>query len=78
MKRLRKVAYELKLPAKLAAHPVFNISLLLKCVGDPTSVVTLESVDMKDILSYEDEPVEILYCQVRRLRNKKFTSVKVL
>ena len=38
----------------------------------------LESVAVKDSLSYEDEPFEILDCQVRRLRNKKVTSVKLL
>ena len=52
-------------------HPVFHISLLKKCVGDPTSIVTLESVAMKDSLSYEDVPLEILDRKVRRLRTKK-------
>ena len=33
---------------------------------------------MKDSLSYEDVPVEILERQVRRLGNKEVTSVKVL
>ena len=61
MKSIGKVAYDLKFPAKLAVvHPVFHISLLKKCVGDPASVVPLESVAVKDSLSYEDVPVEIL------------------
>ncbi|WMV57927.1 hypothetical protein MTR67_051312 [Solanum verrucosum] len=42
------------------------------------SIVPLESVAVKDSLSYEDVPVEILNRQVRRLRNKEVASVKVL
>ena len=38
----------------------------------------LESVAVKDSISYEDVPIEILDCQVRRLRNKKVALVKVL
>ena len=48
-----------------------------KCVGDPASVVLLESVDVKDRVSYEDVPVEFLDRKVRRFRNKDFASVKV-
>ncbi|WMV25556.1 hypothetical protein MTR67_018941 [Solanum verrucosum] len=55
LKRVSKVAYELELPAELATmHPIFHISLFKKCVGDPTSIVPLESVAAKDSLTYED------------------------
>ncbi|WMV32314.1 hypothetical protein MTR67_025699 [Solanum verrucosum] len=78
LKRIGKVAYELELPANLAAvHLVFHISLLKKCVGDLVSVVPLETVAVKDSLSYEDIPVEILDRQVRRLRHKEVPSVNV-
>ncbi|WMV37993.1 hypothetical protein MTR67_031378 [Solanum verrucosum] len=43
-----------------------------------SSVVPLETVAVKDSLSYEDVPVEIRDRQVRRLRNKEVASVKVL
>ena len=58
LKRVVKVAYELVLSLKLAAaHLVFHISLLKKCVGYTASVVPLESVVVKDSLSYEYVPV---------------------
>ncbi|WMV55443.1 hypothetical protein MTR67_048828 [Solanum verrucosum] len=70
-KMIGKVAYELELPADLAVvHLVFHISLLKNCVGDPAYIVPLETVTVKDSLSYEDVPVEILDRQVRKLRNK--------
>ena len=78
MKRVDKVAYELELPAALAAvHSVFHISLLKKCVGDPAFIVPLESVVVKDSLSYEDVPVEIFDRQVIRLRNKEVSLVMI-
>lgn len=53
-------------------HPVFNTFFILKnCIGDPTLVVPLESVGVKESLSYEAISIEILDCQVHKLRNKK-------
>ena len=37
LQRVCMIAYELKLPSELASiHPVFHISMLKKCVGDPS------------------------------------------
>lgn len=41
-----------------------------KCVGDRRSIVPFKSVSMKDYVTYEEVPVEILDCYVRRLSNK--------
>ncbi|WMV50026.1 hypothetical protein MTR67_043411 [Solanum verrucosum] len=79
LKRVGKVAYELDLKNELApVHPVFHISMLKKCIGDPVSIVPLEGLGVYESLSYEEVPVEILNRQVMRLRNKEIAFVKVL
>ena len=77
LERVGKVAYELEVLAELAAlHPLFHILLLKKCEGDPASIVSLESVAVRDSLSYKDVPLDILERQVRWKRNKEVVSVK--
>ncbi|WMV33318.1 hypothetical protein MTR67_026703 [Solanum verrucosum] len=65
LKRVGKVVYELELPAELAAvHLVFLVPLLKNCVGDPESIVPLESVVVNNTLTYEDVLFEILDHQI--------------
>ncbi|WMV48996.1 hypothetical protein MTR67_042381 [Solanum verrucosum] len=79
VKRIGNVAYELELPQELAAvHSVFHISMLKKCMGDPSLIIPTENVGIKDNLSYEEISVQILDRQVRKLRTKEVASVKVL
>ncbi|KAH0754464.1 hypothetical protein KY290_024734 [Solanum tuberosum] len=80
MRRIGKVAYELELPSEMnLVHPVFHVSMLRKCVGDPNAIVSLDVVGVvEDNLTYEEVPVQILDRQVKRLRNKDVASVKVL
>ncbi|WMV30964.1 hypothetical protein MTR67_024349 [Solanum verrucosum] len=78
-KRVGNVAYELELLQELAVvHPVFHISMLKKCMGDPSLIIPTEDIGINDTLSYEEITVQILDCQVRKLRTKEVTSVKVL
>ncbi|WMV58631.1 hypothetical protein MTR67_052016 [Solanum verrucosum] len=78
-KRVGNVAYELELRQELAAvHPVFHISMLKKCIGNPSLIIPTEDIGIKDSLSYEEIPVQILDRQVRKLRTKEVASTKVL
>ena len=66
-----KVAYELRLPSELASiYLVFRVSMLKKCIGDTESILPIEGLGVKDILSYEEVPVQIFDRQVKKLRNK--------
>ncbi|WMV58026.1 hypothetical protein MTR67_051411 [Solanum verrucosum] len=78
-KRVGNVAYELELLQELAAvHPVFHISMLKKCMDDPSLIIPTEDIGIKDSLSYEEIHVQILDRQVRKLRTKEVALVKVL
>ncbi|KAK4723843.1 hypothetical protein R3W88_026622 [Solanum pinnatisectum] len=79
LRHVDKVAYELDFPNELASvHPVFHVSMLKKCVGDRTTIVSLEGLGVDENLSYEEVSIEILDRQVKRLRNKEVSFVKVL
>ena len=79
IKRLGQVAYELELPQELSmVHPVFHVSMLRKCIGDPSRITPIKDVQVTEDLTYEEVPIAILDRQVKKLRNKEITSVKVL
>ncbi|XP_070009583.1 uncharacterized protein [Nicotiana sylvestris] len=77
--RIGQVAYRLELPPEMSlVHPVFHVSMLKKVVGDRSTIVPIEDIEVNEELSYEEIPVAILDRQVRKLRNKEVASVKVL
>ena len=79
IRRVGRVTYEVELPQELAAvHPVFHVSMLRKCLGDPTQAIPIEGIELSEELSFEEVPVAILDRQVKKLRNKDIASVKVL
>ncbi|WMV25784.1 hypothetical protein MTR67_019169 [Solanum verrucosum] len=66
-KRIGNIAYELELPQELAAvHPVFHISMLKKCIDDPSLIIPTEDIGINDNLSSEEICVQILDRQVRK------------
>ncbi|WMV55174.1 hypothetical protein MTR67_048559 [Solanum verrucosum] len=52
--------------------------MLKKCIGDPSLIIPIEDSGIKDSLSYEEIPIQILDRQVYKLRTKEVASVKVL
>ena len=74
-----EVSYELELNTELAfVHLVFDVSMLKKCLGDPTSILPIDGLGVGEDLFYEEVPAKILDRHVKWLRNKDFSIVKVL
>ncbi|XP_059313088.1 uncharacterized protein LOC132064195 [Lycium ferocissimum] len=63
---------------KQVVHPVFHVSMLRKCIRDPSKIVPFDDLQVTENLTCEEEPIAILDPQVRRLKNKEVASVKVL
>ncbi|XP_060177866.1 uncharacterized protein LOC132607804 [Lycium barbarum] len=79
VRKVGQVAYEFELPSELqAVHPVFHVSMLRKCIADPSRIIHADEIQVTENLMYEEEPISILDRQVRRLRNKDVALVKVL
>ncbi|XP_047252294.1 uncharacterized protein LOC124887142 [Capsicum annuum] len=49
-----------------------------KCIGDHSLVFPVQEVNVKESLSYEEEPIAILDCQVRKLSSNEIGSFKVI
>ena len=41
-------------------HPLFHVSMLNMCLGDPASILPVEGLWVDENLSYEEVPFEIL------------------
>ena len=79
VERIREVAYRLRLPLELAIiHDVFHVSMLRKYIADPSYVLRDQSVELKEDLTYEERPVQIVDRKDQVLQNEVIPLVKVL
>ena len=79
VERVGPVAYRLDLPEELSrVHNVFHISMLRKYIPDPSHVLETPEIVLRDDLSYEEQPVQILGREEKELRNKTISLMKVL
>ncbi|GJV99925.1 hypothetical protein Tco_1555177 [Tanacetum coccineum] len=72
------VAYKLELPQELnRVHNTFHVSNLKKCYADEPLLVPLDGLHIDDKLHFVEEPVEIMDCEVKRLKRSRILIVKV-
>ncbi|GJV24587.1 hypothetical protein Tco_1377282 [Tanacetum coccineum] len=68
----------MSLPQELSrVHNTFHVSNLKKCYSDDPLVVPLEGLQVDDKLHFVEEPIEIMDCEVKQLRQSRVPIVKV-
>nr|GFC97147.1 putative reverse transcriptase domain-containing protein [Tanacetum cinerariifolium] len=76
--KVRDVAYRLELPQQLSrVHNTFHVSNLKKCISDESLVIPLEGLHVDDKLQFVEEPVEIMDCEIKRLKRSRIPIIKV-
>ena len=77
MSKVGPVAYKLKLPPELSRiHDTFHVSMLRKYIPNPSHV--LREQQLKENLTYEETPVQIVDRKEQVLMSKVIPLVKVL
>ncbi|KAD0416723.1 hypothetical protein E3N88_44297 [Mikania micrantha] len=72
------VAYRLRLPDELSGvHDVFHVSNLKRCLADESLIIPLEEIQVDEQLHFIEEPIEIMDCEVKRLKRSCIPIVKV-
>ncbi|XP_017609171.1 uncharacterized protein LOC108455069 [Gossypium arboreum] len=74
-----QVFLELEVPLKLdSIHNVFHISLLRRYRSNPSHLLSIEEIEVRPYLTFEEKLVQILDREVKVLRRKTIPLVKVL
>ncbi|XP_058774366.1 uncharacterized protein LOC131648644 [Vicia villosa] len=77
--RVGTVAYRVALPPNLSnLHDVFHVSQLRKYVPDPSHVIHMDDVQVRENLTVETMPIRITDREIKSLRGKDIPLVKVV
>ncbi|GJW77855.1 putative reverse transcriptase domain-containing protein [Tanacetum coccineum] len=78
LERIGLVAYRLRLPKELSSvDDTFHVSNLKKCLTDANLHVLLDEIKVDKTLRFVEEPIEIMDREIKKLKQRKITLVKV-
>ncbi|GKC44482.1 hypothetical protein Tco_1062204 [Tanacetum coccineum] len=78
LERVRDVFYKLELPQELSrVHNTFHVSNLKKCYADEPLAVLLDGFHIDDKIHFIKETVEIMYHEVKQLKQSRIPIIKV-
>ena len=73
------VAYRLALPPELAKlHNVFHVSMLRKYRYNESHILPVQEIQVQSDITFDEKPKAILDREVKQLRTKQVSLVKVL
>ncbi|XP_058727189.1 uncharacterized protein LOC131598624 [Vicia villosa] len=77
--RVGAIAYRVALPLNLSnLHDVFHVSQLRKYISDPSHVILMDNIQVRDNLMIETLPVKIEDREMKQLRGKDISLMKVV
>ncbi|XP_023522499.1 uncharacterized protein LOC111786480, partial [Cucurbita pepo subsp. pepo] len=65
-------------PTLAVVHNVFHVSMLRKYILNPTHIIEHKVLPLREDLSYENDSIQILARDVKRLRNQEIPLGKML
>ncbi|GKB54639.1 putative reverse transcriptase domain-containing protein [Tanacetum coccineum] len=74
----RRKPLEFKLPQELSyIHDMFHVSNLKRCLAESDVQVPLEEIEIDENLCFVKEPIEIVERDVKKLKRRRISLVKV-
>ncbi|GJW17830.1 putative reverse transcriptase domain-containing protein [Tanacetum coccineum] len=78
LEKVGAVVYKLELPQELSrVHNIFHVSNLKKCYVEEPLAIPLDGLHIDDKLHFAEEPVKIIYREVKLLKQSRILIVKV-